>query len=153
MLAFDKTFWDAKQQFLGFRRDGWGKAEMFLNIKRTTDKSILVGMVLGNARREVLNSGGRLSHDFMLRLRLIYGANIPEPKSLFLTNWSANPNSMGPFAMPVVGSTPKHYAALAEPISGKLFFAGEHTNFDYRASVHGAYLSGLRAAKQLMETV
>jgi monoamine oxidase len=126
---------------------------MFLNLKRTTDKSILVGMVLGDARREVLNSGGRLSDDFMLRLRRIYGADIPEPKSLFLTNWSADPNSMGPFAIPVVGSTPKHYAALAEPINGKLFFAGEHTNFDYRASVHGAYLSGLRAAKQLMETV
>ena len=153
VLAFDKTFWDAKQQFLGFRRDGWGKAEMFLNLKRTTDKSILVGMVLGDARKEVLNSGGRLSDDFMLRLRRIYGADIPEPKSLFLTNWSADPNSMGPFAIPIVGSTPKHYAALAEPISGKLFFAGEHTNFDYRASVHGAYLSGLRAARQLMETV
>jgi monoamine oxidase len=60
---------------------------------------------------------------------------------------------MGPFAIPLVGSTPKDYAALAEPISGKLFFAGEHTNFDYRSSVHGAYSSGLRAAKQLMETV
>lgn len=153
VLAFDKTFWDAKQQFLGFSRDGWGKAEMFLNLKRTSDKSILVGIVLGDSRREIVNASGRLSNDFMLRLRRIYGAEVPEPKNSFLTNWSSDPNSMGPFAMPIVGSTPKHYAALAEPISGKLFFAGEHTNFDYRASVHDAYLSGLRAAKQFMETV
>ena len=153
VLQFDKAFWDARQQFLGFRRAGWGQAEMFLNLKRTTDKSILVGMVLGDARKEILNGEGRLSDDLMLRLRRIYGANIPEPSNLYLTDWSADPHSLGPFAIPLVGSTPKHYAALAEPIGGKLFFAGEHTNFEYRASVHGAYLSGLRAAKQVIETV
>jgi monoamine oxidase len=87
------------------------------------------------------------------RFRRIYGPDIPEPKNLHLTNWSADPYSLGPFAVPIVGSTPKHYAALAEPIGGKLFFAGEHTNFEYRASVHGAYLSGLRAAKQVIETI
>lgn len=153
VLQFDKAFWDAMQQFLGFRRAGWGQAEMFLNLKRTTDKSILVGMVLGDARKEILNGEGRLSDDLMLRLRRIYGANIPEPSNLYLTDWSADSHSLGPFAIPLVGSTPNHYAALAEPIGGKLFFAGEHTNFEYRASVHGAYLSGHRAAKQVMETI
>ena len=153
VLQFDKAFWDARQQFLSFRRAGWGQAEMFLNLKRTTDKSILVGMVLGDARKEILNGEGRLSDDLMLRLRRIYGADIPEPSNLYLTDWSADPHSLGPFAIPLVGSTPNQYAALAEPIGGKLFFAGEHTNFEYRASVHGAYLSGLRAAKQVMETI
>jgi monoamine oxidase len=153
VLQFDKAFWDASQQFIGVRRAEWGQAEMFLNLKRTTDKSILVGMVLGDARKEILNGEGRLSDDLLMRLRRIYGVDIPEPKNLYLTNWSADPYSLGPFAVPIVGSTPKHYAALAEPIGGKLFFSGEHTNFEYRASVHGAYLSGLRAAKQVMETI
>ncbi len=153
VLQFDKPFWDAGQQFIGFRRAGWGQTEMFLNLKRTTDKSILVGMVLGDARKEILNGEGRLSYDLLLRLRRIYGADIPEPNDLYLTDWSTDPHSLGPFAIPLVGSTAKHYGALAEPIGGKLFFAGEHTNFEYRASVHGAYLSGLRAAKQVMETI
>jgi monoamine oxidase len=153
VLQFDKPFWDAGQQFIGFRRAGWGQTEMFLNLKRTTDKSILVGMVLGDARKEILNGEGRLSYDLLLRLRRIYGADIPEPNDLCLTDWSTDPQSLGPFAIPLVGSTAKHYGALAEPIGGKLFFAGEHTNFEYRASVHGAYLSGLRAAKQVMETI
>lgn len=153
VLQFDKAFWDARQQFIGFRRAGWGQTEMFLNLKRTADKSILVGMVLGDARKEIVNGEGRLSDDLLLRLRRIYGPDIPEPKNLYLTNWSTDPHSLGPFAIPLVGSTPKHYGALAEPIGSKLFFAGEHTNFEYRASVHGAYLSGLRAAKQVMETI
>ena len=38
VLQFDKPFWDAGQQFIGFRRAGWGQTEMFLNLKRTTDK-------------------------------------------------------------------------------------------------------------------
>jgi len=86
VLQFDKAFWDASQQFIGVRRAEWGQAEMFLNLKRTTDKSILVGMVLGDARKEILNGEGRLSHDLLLRLRRIYGADIPEPNNLYLTD-------------------------------------------------------------------
>lgn len=44
------------------------------------------------------------------------------------------------------------YDTMAEP-EGPLFFAGEHTSTAYRASVHGAYLSGLRAARQVAKFV
>ena len=39
--------------------------------------------------------------------------------------------------------------ALAAP-HGRVFFAGEHTNSGHLATVHGAYLSGLRAAEDAM---
>jgi monoamine oxidase len=38
---------------------------------------------------------------------------------------------------------------LAKPLSNKLFFAGEASNEVYSSTVHGAYLSGLRAAKEM----
>jgi len=41
--------------------------------------------------------------------------------------------------------------ALAEPIEGRLFFCGEATNAQHPATCHGAYLSGLRAAGEVME--
>ena len=40
---------------------------------------------------------------------------------------------------------------LAQPVDGRLFFAGEATNRQYFGTVHGAYLSGVRAAKELLE--
>lgn len=40
--------------------------------------------------------------------------------------------------------------ALGESVNNRLFFAGEATNPDNYASVHGAYLTGLREAKKIM---
>ena len=36
-------------------------------------------------------------------------------------------------------------------INDKLFFAGEHTEIDYRGTVHGAYLSGIREADKIID--
>ena len=34
--------------------------------------------------------------------------------------------------------------------NGRVFFAGEHTRTDYPATTHGAYLSGQKAAGDLL---
>ena len=41
------------------------------------------------------------------------------------------------------------YDTLAAPVEDRLFFAGEATNRAYRATVHGAYLSGIREAERI----
>ena len=43
------------------------------------------------------------------------------------------------------------FKVFREPVDNKLFFAGEHTTAAYRGTVHGAYLSGVRAARQIMK--
>ena len=40
--------------------------------------------------------------------------------------------------------------ALASTLNGRLFFAGEATNKDYFGTAHGAFLSGLRVAKDVL---
>jgi lysine-specific histone demethylase 1 len=47
---------------------------------------------------------------------------------------------------------PEDYDVMARPV-GNLFFAGEHTIGTHPATVHGAYLSGLRAASEVLETL
>jgi len=45
-------------------------------------------------------------------------------------------------------------ANLAEPVANTLYFAGEATNSDgYNGTVHGAIATGLRAAKELLESL
>jgi monoamine oxidase len=39
---------------------------------------------------------------------------------------------------------------LAQPLAKRLFFAGEATEKDYYGTAHGAYLSGVRAAKEML---
>jgi monoamine oxidase len=44
--------------------------------------------------------------------------------------------------------------ALAAPVADALYFAGEATNIDgYTGTVHGAIGTGLRAAKELLQSL
>jgi monoamine oxidase len=48
-----------------------------------------------------------------------------------------------------VGSSTEDLEALAQPVADRLFFAGEATSQQYPSTVHGAFLSGIREAKQI----
>lgn len=151
-MRFDAPFWDMNQQFFGLRRSGWGLTEVFLNAGKYSGQPVLVGLVLGpRARQEAQDSANGVGEGVMAALRQVFGPQVPAPRQTVLSDWSGDPFSASPFAIPVVGSTPQHYAALAKPVDGRLHFAGEHTLFDYRASVHGAWLSGERAAQEVLQ--
>ena len=65
------------------------------------------------------------------------------------TQWASDPFAGGSYSYVPVGATGEEYDALAEPVGSRLFFAGEATSRDYHATVHGAYLSGLREAERI----
>ena len=64
------------------------------------------------------------------------------------TNWSRDPFAMGSYSFLLPGGRPRDRRRLAAP-QGRLFFAGEATSEDYPATVHGALLSGERAASEV----
>ncbi|CAH0399861.1 unnamed protein product [Chilo suppressalis] len=70
--------------------------------------------------------------------------------------WRADPFARGSYSFVAVGSSGTDYDLLAAPVPGapgenRLFFAGEHTMRNYPATVHGAFLSGLREAGRLAD--
>ena len=64
------------------------------------------------------------------------------------TNWNDDPFTFGSFTE--VAGHEYLRRRFMEP-EGRLIFAGEHTAPKFNAFVYGAYLSGLRAAKQIIE--
>ena len=71
----------------------------------------------------------------------------------FVHDWQADPFSRGAYSYTAVGGMDAAQA-LAAPVEGTLFFAGEATNVDgYTGTVHGAIATGLRAANELLESV
>jgi monoamine oxidase len=56
---------------------------------------------------------------------------------------------LGAYAYVPLGATPQDFDALAEPVANRLFFAGEATHRQYPATVHGAFLSGVREAERI----
>lgn len=85
-------------------------------------------------------------------LRHIYGNEVPYPEKKLVTRWVSDPYSRGSYSYPAVDSTPKDYENLAKPVpwySARLFFAGEATEPDNWGTVHGAYLSGIKASNDI----
>ncbi|WP_175551972.1 FAD-dependent oxidoreductase, partial [Burkholderia ubonensis] len=64
--------------------------------------------------------------------------------------WGADPFSRGSYSFPAIGSRRGDRQLLAAPIADRVFFAGEATHEDYSGTVHGALLSGWRAASRIL---
>lgn len=76
---------------------------------------------------------------------------MPNPIQTICTRWGSDPLCCGSYSHVVVGSSGSDYDILAESVGdGRLFFAGEATNRKYPATMHGAFLSGLREASRIL---
>ena len=152
ILLFDACFWPAATQYFGVCHDAPGKYSYFLNARLFTGRNILVTVALGDHAKAVeTQSDDDIQEDVMRILRLVFDANAPDPTKLLVTRWGQEKFSRGSYSYNKVGATRKDFKTAGQPVDKVLFFAGEHTNPDYRGSVHGAYLSGIRAAKEVWD--
>ena len=83
------------------------------------------------------------------RLATGLGTDIPAPVATWVTRWADNPFTRGSYSFLPVGSSPADFDACAEPVGGRVLFAGEHTDADWYQTTHGAIRSGLREARRL----
>ena len=72
------------------------------------------------------------------------------PVEVKTSNWSADPYARGAYSFHAPGSGLDDRRRLQEPISDRLYLAGEAVGVNNPASVHGAVSSGRYAADQLM---
>jgi len=66
------------------------------------------------------------------------------------TAWSSDPFSRGAYSHCLPGRFGAR-EVLTRPVAKRLVFAGEHTEQSAYGTLHGAHLSGLRAARQVLE--
>ncbi len=154
-LQFKTDFWTAQSPTdwiesicePGAKRQDWTQ---WVNFKRLTDQNILLGFNAGDTAVELETlSDAAVVDSAMARLRSIYGNGIPVPVGHLITRWRQDAFTLGSYSFNALGVQSDTRQALAQCIQCKLTFAGEATNPDYWGTVHGAYLSGLRAARQL----
>ncbi|CAK9099340.1 unnamed protein product [Durusdinium trenchii] len=67
------------------------------------------------------------------------------------SGWQGDDFACGSYSFLPCGVKPLHRQRLQEPHGPRVFFAGEHCRNDFPSTVHGAYLSGLQAAKEVAE--
>ena len=145
-LLFDKVFWDEDVIWiLSANEQNWECMNYTF-----TGKPMLLCFTMGEyAKNQETLPDSIITSDIMSILRDTYGHGISDPLDVYYTKWASDKFSYGAYSYTAVGNTAETYFEISAPIKNLVYFAGEHTHENYPATIHGAYLSGLRAAKSM----
>ncbi len=149
-LRFPQTFWPTDVHALAHGTDVRGEYPAFVNVSLYTGEPVLTAYVPGNYQGglEDLSDKDAIAGAVDV-LRRMYGSRVPDPVNAVRTRWGDYPFTRGAFTFNKVGATVRDRDTLAEPVHGRVFFAGEATSRRRFGSVSGAYLSGIRAAREI----
>ncbi len=149
-LVFPTVFWNADVHLLGYVSATKGHFSEWVSLSRHTGDPVLVAFNAGAYGAEIeTHTDAEIIEEAMQVLRTMYGAGIPEAVATRITRWNSDPYAYGSYSYLPPLAKSVHRRRLARTVKGRLFFAGEATSHQYPATVHGAYLSGLRAAKEV----
>lgn len=149
-LRFSEQFWDDRQQigYMGATKGAWS---LWYDYERVVGEPILLGLNAAAYGVTVERKSDEQTVDeAMETLRIIYGESIPEPRAWLITRWNDDEFALGSYSNLPPGARGLDYRTLAEPTANRIFWAGEATNRKYPQTVAGAYLSGQRAANQIL---
>ncbi|XP_032685296.1 lysine-specific histone demethylase 1A isoform X2 [Odontomachus brunneus] len=168
VLCFERIFWDPTANLFGHvgsTTASRGELFLFWNLYKAP---VLLALVAGEAACVMEN----VSDDVIVGrciavLKGIFGNQVvPQPRESVVTRWRADPWARGSYSFVAVGSSGSDYDLLAAPVAApsplvnhppgtqaqpRVFFAGEHTIRNYPATVHGAFLSGLREGGRIAD--
>lgn len=166
VLVYDKPFWNVDQDMFGLLREAEipdsldqedyaanrGRFYLFWNCIKTTGLPQLIALMAGDAAYQAEStSDAELVAGVTRDLALMFNqTNVPIPVETVVTRWGNDPFARGTYSYVGATSQPGDYDAMAQSI-GNLHFAGEATCGTHPATVHGAYISGLRAASDIID--
>lgn len=148
-IEFDAAWQDATSHDMADYHQG---GEAFCSIAfGFYNTPLAVGFVAGRFAAELEQAGKGAATDFCLEgLKATYGADaLKYVRHTDETAWWGDPLTFGSYSYAKPGRSEAR-ADLAAPLEARLFFAGEATMRDTYSTVHGAYLSGQRAADQVL---
>jgi len=152
VLHFSEPFWPPDQYVFGYLcQPVGGNPTMAISLWKTQRLPALALITGGSLARQLERCSEAEARAWGMRvLGDMFGAGIPQPLAMERTEWNADPYARGSYSYIAVGGTPADIETLAEPVGGRLFFAGEAAQRHHWAGAHGAYTSGLREAARLL---
>jgi len=98
--------------------------------------------------------GQQASHDYAVsQVAEVFGNDIRQHVTRSIaTAWTTDPWTRGSYSCALPGQGNQR-VELARPVEDRLFFAGEATTVGDHACCHGAFRSGIRAAREISQTL
>jgi hypothetical protein len=165
-LVYEKAFWEADRDMFGLLNEAEeatslqpeaysskrGRFYLFWNCTITSGKPTLIALMAGDsAHYAEATSNDQLVKEVTERLEAMFApSTVPLPTETIVTRWSKDPYARGSYSYVGAKTQAGDYDVMAQA-HGPLHFAGEATCGTHPATVHGAYLSGLRAAGEVFE--
>ncbi|XP_065870319.1 protein FLOWERINGUS D isoform X2 [Euphorbia lathyris] len=158
-MLFPSVFWESDLDTFGhLTEESSSRGEFFLFYSYSTvaGDPLLIALVAGEAAHKFESMPPTDAVTKVLQiLKGIYepkGITVPDPIQTVCTRWGSDPFTFGSYSNVAVGASGDDYDILAESVGdGRLFFAGEATTRRYPATMHGAFLSGLREAANIAQ--
>ncbi|KAH7123865.1 flavin-containing amine oxidoreductase-domain containing protein [Dendryphion nanum] len=168
VLVYEEAFWEPERDMFGLLNEAEyqdslnpkdytarrGRFYLFWNCIKTSGRPTLVALMAGEAAHYAeATSNEELIKDVTGRLSKMFAPkSVPLPSESIVTRWSKDPFAYGSYSYVGPKTQTGDYDVMARP-HGALHFAGEATCGTHPATVHGAYLSGLRAAGEVFESM
>jgi monoamine oxidase len=150
-LEFDSVFWDRDYELIGYMGSQDSDWPEIVNFHKIAGWPVLLAFSAGAAgEQNERRSDAELVARLMECLRKMYGPGIPAPRAHVITRWNQDPFSLGSYSYVPVGSKQSQRRQIGMRIANRVFFAGEATSQFFPSTVHGAFLSGVRAAYEIM---
>ena len=149
VLLFDEPFWGRDTEWIGYAGERPGQWSETLNLYPYLGRPVLAMFNPGSFGAEIEQySDAEITSRAVEALKAMFG-DVPEPVDAVSTRWGSDPWTRGSYSYLPVGVEFDTYRDMARPASDRLFFAGEATHSRFPSTVHGALLSGRRAARQI----
>lgn len=117
-------------------------------------RPMLIALMAGNAayQAEVTHTNTLVNEITDRLARTFTPKYVPAPTEAIVTRWKKDPFTRGTYSYVSPQTDPGDYDLMAKSV-GNLHFAGEATCGTHPATVHGAFLSGLRVAADIVDTM
>jgi hypothetical protein len=132
-----------------------GRFYMFWNCIKVSGTPMLVALMAGDAAEDTEKESDEMliTEVTAVLSKMFPRENVQKPIESIITRWRSDPYARGSYSYIATGSTGEDYDRMAAPVADKIFFAGEATCGTHPATVHGAYISGLRAASEVATSI
>ncbi|GIZ43561.1 hypothetical protein CKM354_000678200 [Cercospora kikuchii] len=166
ILLYDKPFWDTDRDMFGLLNEAErtasldpsdyasrrGRFYLIWNATKTSGRPMLIALMAGNAAHDAeWTPTSTLMSEVTERLQGVFThVEVPAPLEVIVTRWRRDPFTRGTYSYVAPETRPGDYDLMSRSV-GNLHFAGEATCGTHPATVHGAFLSGLRVASEVID--
>ena len=151
VLTFKKPFWPEEAHRLGLLTESTKERIEYFPVPPGSNSGILIGLTYGDFAKklEEMTKKQVINKAISQLQQMIPTVSEDDVIDVHITRWASDPLAKGSYIHIPPNGAMADCESLSKSIDNRLFFAGEATNQMYFGTVHGAYLSGLRAAQEI----